>query len=126
MMQPPQNPAGAFVPEDGYDSQRRAEFITVLADAPVALRRLVGGLRDEQLDVPYRNWTIRQIVHHLADSHVNSYVRFKWTLTEDQPTIKAYTRAGGRRYRMHARATSGPPLPFWKGYTCAGSSCCAP
>jgi uncharacterized damage-inducible protein DinB len=90
MMEPPQNPAGAFVPEDGYDPQRRAEFIGILADAPATLRKLVGGLPDERLDVRYRNWTIRQIVHHLADSHVNSYIRFKWALTEDQPTIKAY------------------------------------
>jgi hypothetical protein len=89
-MEPPQNPAGAFVPEDGYGPQRRAEFIAALADAPAALRKLVADLPEEQLDVPYRDWTIRQIVHHLADSHVNSYIRFKWALTEDQPTIKAY------------------------------------
>jgi uncharacterized damage-inducible protein DinB len=89
-MDPPQNPAGAFVPEDGYDSQRRAELIAALADAPATLHKLVDGLPDERLDVRYRNWTIRQIVHHLADSHVNSYIRFKWALTEDQPTIKAY------------------------------------
>jgi hypothetical protein len=78
------------VPEDGHDPRRRAEFVAVLADAPAALHNLVAGLTDEQLDVPYRNWTVRQIVHHLADSHVNSYVRFKWALTEDRPTIKAY------------------------------------
>jgi hypothetical protein len=90
MMEPPQNPAGAFVPEDGYGPQRRAEFITTLAEAPAAVRQLVDGLRDAQLDARYRNWSIRQIVHHLADSHVNSYVRFKWALTEDRPTIKAY------------------------------------
>jgi uncharacterized damage-inducible protein DinB len=89
-MEPPQNPAGAFVAEDGYSPQRRAELIAVLAEAPAALRNLVVGLPDERLDVRYRNWTIRQIVHHLADSHINSYVRFKWALTEDQPTIKAY------------------------------------
>jgi hypothetical protein len=89
-MEPPQNPAGAFVPEEGYGPRRRAELIAVLADAPANLRKLVEGLPDERLDVRYRNWSIRQIVHHVADSHVNSYVRFKWTLTEDQPTIKAY------------------------------------
>jgi uncharacterized damage-inducible protein DinB len=89
-MEAPQYPAGPFVPEEGYDAQRRAELIAVLAEAPAALRGLVGGLPDERLDVRYRNWTIRQIVHHLADSHVNSYIRFKWALTEDRPTIKAY------------------------------------
>jgi uncharacterized damage-inducible protein DinB len=54
------------------------------------LATAVAGLSDGQLDTLYRNWTVRQIVHHLADSHVNSYVRFKWALTEDLPTIKAY------------------------------------
>jgi uncharacterized damage-inducible protein DinB len=89
-MEPPHNPAGAFVPEDGYGPHRRVELVAVLAAAPAALRELVHDLPDERLEVRYRNWTIRQIVHHLADSHVNSYVRFKWALTEDRPTIKAY------------------------------------
>jgi uncharacterized damage-inducible protein DinB len=89
-MGPPQNPAGAFVPEDGYGPERRAEFIRTLAEAPATLRKLVADLPDERLDERYRNWTLRQIVHHLADSHVNSYIRFKWALTEEQPTIKAY------------------------------------
>lgn len=59
---------------------------------PKKLRVTVKGLTDEQLDTPYRpgGWTVRQVVHHVADSHVNSYVRFKWTLTEDTPEIKAY------------------------------------
>lgn len=89
-MEPPQNPAGAFVAEDDYGPERRAEFIAILADAPAALRKWVDGLTDDQLDVRYRNWSIRQIVHHLADSHVNCYIRFKLALTEDQPTIKPY------------------------------------
>ncbi len=89
-MTAPQYPAGPLEPEDGYGPQRRAELIAVLEGAPAALRRAVAGLSEGQLDTPYRNWTVRQIVHHLADSHVNSYVRFKWALTEDRPTIKAY------------------------------------
>jgi hypothetical protein len=92
-MDAPQNPAGAFVPEDGYGPARRDEFIAVLAQAPAALREAVDGLSEEALDTPYRNWTVRQIVNHLADSHVNSYVRFKWALTEEVPTIKAYDEA---------------------------------
>ena len=64
--------------------------MAVIEACPGALRRAVAGLSDAQLDTRYRNWTIRQIVHHLADSHVNSYIRFKWALTEDLPTIKAY------------------------------------
>jgi hypothetical protein len=89
-MEPPQNPAGAFSPEEHYGSQRRQEFIAMIEAAPTALRHSVAGLSEDQLDTRYRNWTIRQIVHHLADSHVNSYIRFKWALTEDRPTIKAY------------------------------------
>src|SRR5207248_9870130 len=89
-MDAPQHPVGAFVPEDNYGHERREELIAVIAAAPAALRQAVAGLTQDQLDTRYKNWTVRQIVHHLADSHVNSYVRFKWTLTEDRPTIKAY------------------------------------
>lgn len=89
-MKAPQNPAGAFEPEENYGPKRREEFMAVIEACPGALRRAVAGLSDAQLDTRYRNWTIRQIVHHLADSHVNSYIRFKWALTEDLPTIKAY------------------------------------
>jgi DinB superfamily len=92
-MEPPQNPAGAFAPETNYGPQRRDELIAVVDKAPSALRDAVAGLSEAQLDTRYRNWTIRQIVHHLADSHVNSYIRFKWALTEEVPTIKAYDEA---------------------------------
>jgi uncharacterized damage-inducible protein DinB len=71
-------------------ADRRAEWIGVIEDAPTALQGVVAGLSEAQLDARYRDWTIRQIVHHLADSHVNSYIRFKWALTEENPTIKAY------------------------------------
>jgi hypothetical protein len=78
------------VPEENYGPQRRAEFIAQIEQAPSALRAAVAGLSEAQLDTRYRNWTVRQIVHHIPDSHVNSYVRFKWALTEDRPTIRAY------------------------------------
>ena len=90
MMQPPQNPAGEFIPEENIGPERRAELIAVIEKAPANLRKAVAGLSEEQLNTRYRNWSIRQIAHHLADSHVNSYIRFKWALTEEQPTIKAY------------------------------------
>jgi hypothetical protein len=63
-----------------------------IAQLPAKLREAVAGLAKQHLDVPYREggWTIRQIVHHIPDSHMNSYVRFKLALTEDQPTIKPY------------------------------------
>jgi hypothetical protein len=89
-MDAPQNPAGAFETESNFSRQRRNEFIATIESAPTLVRAAIAGLSKEQLDTKYRNWTIRQIVHHLADSHVNSYVRFKWTLTEEHPTIKAY------------------------------------
>jgi uncharacterized damage-inducible protein DinB len=86
----PQFPAGEFQPEEGYDDRRREELIAEIERAPALMRQAVAGLSQEQLDTRYRNWTVRQIVHHLTDSHVNCYVRFKWALTEDTPTIKPY------------------------------------
>lgn len=87
---PPQFPVGAYEPVPAPDDAQRREWIAQIEDAPTRLRAAVAGLTDAQLDAPYKNWTIRQIVHHLADSHANSYVRFKLALTEDRPTIKPY------------------------------------
>lgn len=89
-MVPPQYPAGAFDGENPTEERRRIELIAELADAPRRLGGVVGDLTDTQLDTVYKNWSIRQIANHLADSHVHVYIRFKWTLTEDHPTIKAY------------------------------------
>lgn len=68
------------------------KWISVIENFPEKLNFLVKNLTEEQLDTPYREngWTIRQVIHHCADSHHNSYTRFKWTLTEDTPTIKPY------------------------------------
>lgn len=68
------------------------EWIRTLEEFPQRLTNLVNTLSDAQLDTPYREggWTIRQVIHHCADSHHNSYTRFKWTLTENKPVIKAY------------------------------------
>lgn len=88
--EPPQNPIGPFTPPEDLSSEGRQGLIDDIAKLPSQLREAVAGLSDAQLDTKYRNWSIRQIVHHLADSHVNSYVRYKWALTEDSPTIKAY------------------------------------
>lgn len=89
-MQPPQNPAGEYVSEGPLSRERRAELIREIETAPTVLRQALAGLSEQQLDTKYKNWTIRQIVHHLADSHVHIYIRFKWALTEDHPTIKPY------------------------------------
>ncbi len=86
---PPPFPAGPFTPAE-FTSEARDGWISDIALLPSEVRTVVDGLSELQLDTRYRNWTIRQIVHHVADSHVNSYIRFKWTLTEETPTIKAY------------------------------------
>ncbi|MCC6509587.1 MAG: putative metal-dependent hydrolase [Pirellulaceae bacterium] len=87
---PPVFPVGDFVSLADVDNDMRRAWIVDLAQLPSQLRQAVAGLSESQLDTKYRHWTIRQIVHHIADSHVNSYIRFKWTLTESTPTIKAY------------------------------------
>ena len=87
---PPQFPAGAYEAPGLYDEPTRHQLIGSIAAAPRQVRAAVAGLADQQLDTKYRNWTIRQIVHHLADSHMNCFIRFKWALTEDSPLIKAY------------------------------------
>jgi uncharacterized damage-inducible protein DinB len=88
-------PIGKFEAPTRVDDALRATLISQIADAPGALRRAVQGLSDLQLDTPYREggWTVRQVVHHLPDSHLNGYVRFKLAITEDEPTIRPYLEA---------------------------------
>jgi hypothetical protein len=89
---PLQYPVGKFVPPVSYTDEEIRGWINVIKELPAKVRAAVAGLTNEQLDTPYRRggWTLRQVVHHLADSHMNSLIRFKWALTEDGPTIKAY------------------------------------
>jgi len=77
------------------DARERAEFIAVIEQAPARFRSLTAGLTDSQLDTPYRpgGWTIRQVVHHVPDSHMNAYVRMKLAVTEDAPAIRTYEEA---------------------------------
>jgi hypothetical protein len=89
-MSPPAFPAGAYIPELNPLVGRRGELIDEIDRLPARLRHLVEDASAARLDTRYKNWTVRQIVHHLADSHMNAYVRFRLTLTEDQPTIKPY------------------------------------
>ncbi|WP_040950578.1 YfiT family bacillithiol transferase [Gorillibacterium massiliense] len=85
-------PIGRFTPPDVISEEQINEWIREIADLPMVLRRTVESLSVEQLDTPYREggWTIRQVVHHLAESHLNSFIRFKLALTEENPTIKPY------------------------------------
>ncbi len=91
-MSDPRYPIGKFQPLDRIDDSMRREFIQHIADAPGEVKAAVHGLAEKQLDTPYRDggWTVRQVVHHLPDSHINSYVRFRLALTEHEPTIKPY------------------------------------
>ena len=77
------------------DAAGRAELIGVIEQTPATVRALVETLSDRQLDTPYRpgGWTVRQVVHHVPESHLNAYTRFKLALTEDVPTIKTYEEA---------------------------------
>ncbi|HEV8600024.1 MAG TPA: bacillithiol transferase BstA [Gemmatimonadales bacterium] len=88
-------PVGPFVVEGEITPERRETWIGEVADAPALLRAAVHGLSEEQFDTPYRDggWTVRQVVHHLPDSHLNAYVRFKLALTEENPTIRPYEEA---------------------------------
>ncbi|HEV2146584.1 MAG TPA: bacillithiol transferase BstA [Longimicrobiaceae bacterium] len=88
-------PVGRFDPSARPDPAHVPRWIDEIAEAPARLRAAVEGLSDEQLDTPYRpgGWSVRQVVHHLADSHMNALARFKLALTEDEPTIKPYDEA---------------------------------
>src|SRR3989475_10994761 len=88
----PRYPIGAFKMPAQVTPARRQEAIEELAATPAKLRAAVKGLSDSQLDTPYREggWTVRQVVHHVPDSHLNAYVRLKLALTEEKPTIKPY------------------------------------
>lgn len=85
-------PIGKFEYVGERSDAQRGGLIGEIAAAPAELRSAIEGLSDSQLDTPYRpgGWTVRQVVHHVPDSHMNSYVRFKLALTEDEPTIKTY------------------------------------
>ena len=85
-------PIGRFRKPASFGPEQRTESVGAIAAAPAQLRDAVAGLSEGQLDTPYRagGWTIRQVVHHLPDSHLNSYLRFKLALTEAEPTIKTY------------------------------------
>jgi uncharacterized damage-inducible protein DinB len=92
-MSDPRYPIGPFqLPDETLSDKARAALVAQVAAAPEGLRAAVTGLNEAQLDTPYREggWTVRQLVHHVADSHMNGYIRVKFALTEDVPTIKAY------------------------------------
>jgi hypothetical protein len=89
-------PVGRFErPKAALDRATRAAYIDTIEQLPATFRALTRGRTDGELDTPYRpqGWTVRQVVHHVADSHMNAYIRMKFALTEDAPAIKAYDEA---------------------------------
>jgi hypothetical protein len=88
-------PVGKFHFPKSVSAEDLAHFIEQIADTPARMRAAITGLGDAQLDTPYRpgGWTVRQLAHHVSDSHINSYVRFRLALTEDDPLIKPYEEA---------------------------------
>ena len=92
-------PVGRFNGQPADTPAARAAAIGTIRALPAHLREAANGLSDAQLDTPYREggWTVRQVVHHVADSHMNAFVRWKLALTEDWPTIKPYDEAAWAR-----------------------------
>jgi len=90
-----QYPVGPFDWSVDVSEEERGNAIKTIESFPSAIREAVESLSEAQLDTPYRpeGWTVRQVVHHVADSHMNAYIRFKLALTEDEPTIKPYDQA---------------------------------
>lgn len=91
-MSDPRYPIGKFIYDGPPDEPQRQKFIEDIEKTPAALRAAVAGLSPRQIETPYRDggWTVRQVVHHVPESHMNAYIRFKLALTEDAPTIKPY------------------------------------
>jgi hypothetical protein len=91
-MNDPRYPIGKFSFTGSTDATQRKQLIDDIEQAPAALRAAVRGLNPQQIETPYRDggWTVRQVVHHVPESHMNAYIRFKLALTEDEPTVKPY------------------------------------
>ena len=103
----PRYPIGKFAPQESYSTEDVKININRIAALPDKVRAAVNGLDNSKLDTPYREggWTLRQVVHHLPDSHLNAYIRTKWTLTENTPLIKAYDEKAWAT----TPETTGPP-----------------
>src|SRR5271167_371896 len=91
-MSDPRYPIGKFSYAGPLTAEQKKQCLDDIEQTPAKYRAAVRGLSEAQLDTPYREggWTVRQLAHHVPDSHMNAYIRFKWGLTEDAPTIKVY------------------------------------
>lgn len=115
----PRYPVGRFSFKDPYDPHQRPFLLTQLAEAPANLRAAVAGLSDAQLDTPYRpsGWTLRQVVHHLADAHMNWYIRPKLAVTEDRPVTKTYAEQLWAELADARTCPVEPSLQIFEGVT---------
>ena len=91
-MSDPRYPIGKFSYTGPLSSEQKKQYLDDIDQTPARMRAAVRGLSDKQLDTPYRDggWTVRQLTHHVPESHMNAYIRFKLALTEDDPVIKPY------------------------------------
>ena len=116
-------PIGKFTLPAAFTPELRRQYVAEIAACPRELRRAVAGLTQAQLDTPYRDggWTVRQVVHHVPDSHMNAYIRHKLAATEDQPTIRPYREAPGPSSPTARAATSTSRCSCSKPCTNAGT-----
>ena len=100
-MPDPRYPIGPFTPDADPSPETRGKHIEEIAGLPSRMRTALAGLNPQQLNTPYREsgWTLKQVAHHVPDSHLNAYVRFKLALTENIPTIKPYDEAAWARLK---------------------------
>ena len=102
-------PIGKHVSQASYSASERASGIARIAAQPAALAAALSGLSDAAYELPYRpaGWSVRQLVHHVADSHINLFIRVKFALSEDEPTIKPYDQDA---WVTHADVATVPPM----------------
>jgi DinB superfamily len=110
-------PLGRYRPPTSITAQDRTEWIAEIDALPSRMRQAIAGMNDAQLDTRYRagGWTVRQVVHHVPDSHLNSYSRFRLALTEDSPTIKPYDEAAWAELADAKTAPVEPSLAMLEG-----------
>ena len=102
----PRYPTGTFTFDPDVTPEKRRAAIAAIRATPAALRAAIAGLTEAQINTPYREggWTVRQVVHHVPESHMNAFMRFKLALTEDNPTIRLYEEDRWAKFGDHARA----------------------
>lgn len=110
-------PIGKFIAPENYDKKYISEKINEIESFPERLEKEVIHLTNEQLDTPYRpgGWTVRQVIHHCAESHMNCYIRIKWALTENNPVIKAYDEVLWSELNDNLTMPIQPTLSLLKG-----------